>query len=138
MVTPYTSPEGVPVRITIDSQDRRPLYEQVADEIRMLIARGELVEGAALPPVRQLAADLGVNLNTIATAYRELQAEGLLTVRHGSGAVVASRTTQTTDRDDVRKAVRSVLTQMLLAGMRRSEILLFVGEELRGLMKGSP
>jgi GntR family transcriptional regulator len=126
------------LRITIDSQDRLPLYEQVADEIRMLIARGELVEGAALPPVRQLAADLGVNLNTIATAYRELQAEGLLTVRHGSGAVVASRTTQTTDRDDVRKAVRSVLTQMLLAGMRRSEILLFVGEELRGLIKGSP
>jgi GntR family transcriptional regulator len=63
--------------ITIDESDRRPVYRQVADEIKGLIARGELREGMALPPVRQVADDLGVNLNTIAAAYRELQKEGL-------------------------------------------------------------
>ena len=46
--------------ITIDTEDRRPIYRQVADEIKALIARGELAEGATLPPVRQLAADLGL------------------------------------------------------------------------------
>src|SRR5260370_3649512 len=71
--------------ITIDEADRKPIYRQVADEIKALIARGELTEGAALPPVRQVATDLDVNINPIAAAYRELHSEGLLKVRHGSG-----------------------------------------------------
>src|SRR4030095_2832707 len=95
--------------ITVDAGDRRPLYQQVADEIKALIARGELAEGAALPPVRQLAADLGVNLNTIATAYRELQSEGLITVKHGSGAVVSSRTTSASSSADLRRILAAGL-----------------------------
>ena len=123
--------------ITIDTEDRRPIYRQVADEIKALIARGELAEGAALPPVRQLAADLGVNLNTIATAYRELQDEGLLSVKHGSGAVVTSRQTRATSQEDLRKPLRAALTQMALAGLRRAEILSIVTDELRMLLKGA-
>ena len=59
--------------ITIDERDGRPMYRQVVDGIKELIARGELAAGSSLPPVRQVAADLGVNLNTIAFAYRQLQ-----------------------------------------------------------------
>jgi len=58
--------------LTIDPEDKIPIYRQVADGIKALIARRDLAEGTQLPPVRQLAADLGVNLNTIAVAYREL------------------------------------------------------------------
>ena len=76
--------------LTIDTTDPRPIYQQVADGIKTLIANGKLAEGAPLPQLRQLAADLGVNLNTIATAYRTLQDAGLIAVKHGSGAVVAS------------------------------------------------
>jgi GntR family transcriptional regulator len=123
--------------ITVDEQDARPIYRQVADEIKALIARGELKEGAALPPVRQLASDLGVNLNTVATAYRELQAEGLLAVRHGSGATVASRTAHDRGEDELRKPLRSALTGLVLAGLRRAEIMAIVGDELRGLVKGA-
>lgn len=123
--------------ITIDEQDARPIYRQVADEIKALIARGELKEGAALPPVRQLAADLGVNLNTVATAYRELQAEGLLAVRHGAGATVASRTAHDRSEDELRKPLRSALTGLVLAGLRRGEIMAIVGDELRALVKGA-
>ncbi|MFO0982617.1 MAG: GntR family transcriptional regulator [Planctomycetota bacterium] len=125
------------MRITVDTSDPRPIYRQVADEIKSLIARSELREGSVLPPVRQLAADLGVNLNTIATAYRELQAEGLLTVRHGSGAVVASRRTDSASRSELRKALRGVLTKMVLAGMQPAEIAGLVSGELRGLCKGA-
>lgn len=122
--------------LTIDSEDRRPIYEQVADGIRSLIARGDLQEGAPLPPVRQLAADLGVNLNTIATAYRQLQTEGLLTVRHGSGAVVASRRTVDHTANELRRPLRSALTQLVLAGVPKTKILGMVGAELHDLMKG--
>src|SRR5678809_1007822 len=78
--------------VTVDERDARPLYQQLVDEIKTLIARGELAEGTLLPPVRQVASDLGDNLNTVAFAYRRLQKEGLIRVRHGSGAVVIART----------------------------------------------
>ncbi len=123
--------------IVIDEKDRRPLYQQVVDEIKALIARGVLREGAALPPVRQVAADLGVNLNTIAAAYRELQREGLITIRHGAGAIVASRTSSEKTDDELRRPLRSALTQLALAGFPRVEIMGIVAEELRGLLKGA-
>jgi len=123
--------------IVVDEADRRPIYQQVVDEIKNLIARGELREGTALPPVRQVAADLGVNLNTIATAYRELQREGLINIRHGSGAVVASSTAQEKTDDELRKPLRAALTQLVLAGLPRAEIMSVVTDELRGLLKGN-
>jgi GntR family transcriptional regulator len=134
------APEARKMQITIDNADHRPIYQQVADEIKALIARGELGEGATLPPVRQLAADLGVNMNTIATAYGELQSEGLIVVRHGSGATVTSRRTSLESRpsqDALRKSMRATLTQMVLSGMRRAEIMSMVTDELRGLLKGA-
>ena len=115
--------------ITIDSADPRPLYLQVADGIKELIARGKLSEGAPLPPVRQLAADLGVNLNTIAAAYRELQKDGLIAIKHGSGCFIASRTT---DRrtDDLLRPLRTALTELILAGVSPLKIMDMVAHEL--------
>lgn len=120
--------------ITIDETDRRPIYRQVADEIKGLIARGSLSEGMALPPVRQVAADLGVNLNTIAAAYRELQKEGLLKVRHGAGAVVSSRRVAHGEAD-LRKALRTSLAHLALAGIPRAEIIEIVNEEIGDLFR---
>ena len=123
--------------LSIDPDDRRPIYQQVADGIKNLIARGDLKEGMPLPPVRQLAADLGVNMNTIATAYRELQDEGLLAIRHGSGAVVASRTAAHASEEQLRKPVRAALTQLVLAGMPKSKILKLIIDEMQSLLKGT-
>ena len=123
------------MHLTIDTRDRRPIYQQVADGIRALIAGGELHEGQKLPPVRQIAADLGVNLNTIAVAYRELQEDGLIVVKHGSGATVAPRTASKQSGVELRRPLRSALAQMLLSGLQRREILSMVQEELRGLRK---
>lgn len=123
--------------LTIDTASRKPIYEQLADGLKALIARGELKEGVTLPPVRQLAADLGVNLNTVAVAYRQLQSEGLITVRHGSGAVVSSRTTTEQSDSELRKPLRAALTQLVLSGLSISRIMRMVGEELRFLTKGA-
>src|SRR6476619_6543363 len=108
--------------ITIDERDSRPLYQQVVDEIKGLIAGGELPEGTTLPPVRQVAADLGVNLNTIAFAYRQLQKQGLVRIRHGSGAVVASKVLKETPEDQLRSQLGTALTHLALAGLKLSEI----------------
>ena len=121
--------------IRVDTNDERAIYRQVADEIKGLIATGKLREGEALPPVRQLANDLGVNLNTIATAYRELQDEGLIAVRHGSGATVTSRTTNEREQDELRKPLRTALTELVLAGLSLTEIMKIVTKELRELQR---
>ncbi len=123
--------------ITVDETDRRPLYQQVVDEIKALIARGELQEGSSLPPVRQVAADLGVNLNTIAFAYRTLQKEGLIRVKHGSGAVVTSTTLGEKAHEQLRTRLCTALTHLVLAGLKRSEIRTLVDSELNELLKDS-
>src|SRR5436853_7458645 len=121
--------------ITIDESDRRPIYRQVADEIKGLIARRELREGMALPPVRQVADDLGVNLNTIAAAYRELQKEGLLKVRHGSGALVLARKVTQQNDAELRKALRASLAHLALAGLPRPEVGEIVNEVIRQIVR---
>src|SRR2546425_8641582 len=108
--------------ITIDELDRRPIYRQVADEIKALIARGALSEGMALPPVRQVADDLGVNLNTIAAAYRELQKEGLLKVRHGSGALVSARPATQQNDSELRQPFRATPAPLVFEGFPRAPI----------------
>lgn len=117
--------------LTIDANNPRPIYQQVADGIKELIAHGRLEEGTPLPPVRQLAADLGVNLNTIATAYRELQKDGLIVIKHGSGSVVASRTTTERSQDELLRPLRSALTELVLSGLSASKIESIVLRELR-------
>ena len=122
--------------ITIDERDARPIYQQVVDGIKELVARGELQDGTALPPVRQVAADLGVNLNTIASAYRRLQKEGLIRIRHGSGAIVISRKVTQKAEEQLQAQLRAALTQLVLSGLARTEITVLVSHELDRLFRG--
>jgi len=119
--------------ITVDEKDKRPIYQQIVDEIKGLIATGELSQGTFLPPVRQVAADLGVNLNTVAFAYRQLQGEGLVKVRHGAGALVISRLLNEPIGEQTRNQLTAALTHLVLSGLKPSEIKVLVDEELRRL-----
>jgi DNA-binding transcriptional regulator YhcF (GntR family) len=76
--------------VTIDLGAAEPPYEQVRAQLAGLIGRGSLPEGDRLPTVRALAADLGLAVNTVARAYKELEAEGLVTTRRRAGTVVAA------------------------------------------------
>ncbi|HUZ46578.1 MAG TPA: GntR family transcriptional regulator [Terriglobia bacterium] len=116
--------------LTVDANDKRPLYQQIVDGVKALIASGDLREGMALPSVRQVAGDLGVNLNTIAVAYRQLQEEGFLRVRHGTGAVVSSRRGRGVEEQELRKPLRTALTQLILGGQSDREIVAAVRQEL--------
>ena len=75
--------------ITVDMSAAEPPYEQVRAQLAGLIARGNLAERDRLPTVRALAGDLGLAVNTVARAYKELEAEGLVTTRRRAGTVVA-------------------------------------------------
>jgi len=121
--------------ITIDETDARAIYQQVVDEIKALIAAGELANGSSLPPVRQVAADLGVNLNTIAYAYRELQKAGLIKVKHGAGAVVISQVMPQASEQQLQARLMPALTDLVLSGLTRAEVLAIVNNALNTLFR---
>jgi DNA-binding transcriptional regulator YhcF (GntR family) len=77
--------------ISIDATAPTPPYEQVRLRIAELAADGSLPAGTKLPPVRALAAELGLAANTVARAYRELEAAGLVETRGRLGTVVTAR-----------------------------------------------
>lgn len=75
--------------ITIDETDPRPIYQQIVDEVRRAVVVGALAPDEPLPSVRQLAAELKLNPNTVQQAYRELERQGLVHARRGKGTFVA-------------------------------------------------
>ncbi|WP_433290926.1 GntR family transcriptional regulator [Actinoplanes sp. CA-030573] len=84
--------------ITVDPGSAVPPYEQVRLRIAALAADGTLPAGAKLPPVRTLAADLGLAANTVARAYRELEQAGLVETRGRLGTVITARAAGTSAR----------------------------------------
>ena len=84
--------------IRIDPDSPTPPYEQVRLRIAALAADGTLAAGAKLPPVRALAADLNLAVNTVARAYRELESAGLVETRGRAGTVITARATGTSVR----------------------------------------
>jgi DNA-binding transcriptional regulator YhcF (GntR family) len=77
---------GADVIVEVDPDSATPPYEQIRAQIATMIGAGTLPRGTHLPPIRQLAADLGLAANTVARAYRELENAGLVVsrVRHGT------------------------------------------------------
>lgn len=75
--------------VEVDAASPVPPYEQVRAQIAAMIGSGVLPTGTRLPPIRQLAADLGLAANTIARSYRELESAGLVISRVRSGTIVA-------------------------------------------------
>jgi DNA-binding transcriptional regulator YhcF (GntR family) len=79
--------------ISVDLHSAIPPYEQIRAQISALIATGTLQAGSRLPTVRSLAADLGIAVGTVARAYKELEAAGLIESRRRNGTVVAQLAT---------------------------------------------
>ena len=77
--------------IDLDPKDPRPVYLQIADEVRRCVSVGVLKVDEPLPAVRKLAQDLKVNANTVQHAYRTLEAEGAVYVKRGLGTFVSAR-----------------------------------------------
>jgi GntR family transcriptional regulator len=76
------------MHIQLDFRSGQPIYIQIVEQIRQMVVNGELRPGDQLPTVRQLAADLRVNFNTVARAYRLLDEAGLISTQHGRGTYV--------------------------------------------------
>lgn len=110
--------------IQVDYRDRRPIYEQLVTNIRSLVLRGMLAPDEQLPSVRALAADLGINPNTIQKAYAELERQGLIYSTPGRGSFVCSdlAALREGERTDAIAGAERALHTAYICGIARAEV----------------
>ena len=83
-----------------------PIYIQIVNQIKHLVAAGRLAPGEEIPPIRALAESLVVNPNTVARAYLELERAGVVTKRHGAGTYVSESPSTLSHRERVKVLVQ--------------------------------
>jgi GntR family transcriptional regulator len=108
------------VQIHISPHDGIPIYLQIVNQVKYLVASGRLEPGEELPPIRTLAEQLLVNPNTVARAYRELELAGLVTKRRTAGTYVSDTTSPLARRERLKIIIQRV--DALLAEARQMNI----------------
>jgi DNA-binding transcriptional regulator YhcF (GntR family) len=124
---------GPPPLLRVDTGDPTPPYEQLRRQLAGLIGSGTLAPGDRLPPLRQLAADLGLAVGTVARAYRELESAGLVSSRRGGGTRVAAAATALSDADRQRLLHRhasAFVQQAALLGASEQQIMRAISRAL--------
>jgi len=115
-----------------------PIYLQLMEQIKHAIETGALRSGEQLPGIRPLAEELVINPNTVAKAYRELEHEGVIELRHGAGAFVAGTTRAKKATDKLRAAqtiLGAAVERLRARGVTDEEIRRLFEAELAGLRK---
>src|SRR3954469_8093145 len=115
-----------------------PIYLQLMEQVKHNIETGALRPGEQLPGIRPLAEELVINPNTVAKAYRELEHEGVIELRHGAGAFVSSNAKSGKFSDKVRLAQRIVngaVEKLRTKGLTDEEIRRLFEAALAGLTR---
>lgn len=119
----------------IDPRSPTPIYAQIAARVRVAVAAGELQSGDGLPSVRQLSGSLRVNPATVVQAYRELEAEGMIEMRQGSGTFVRSVAPErraAERRHEARRLVRELLGRAAALGLTAADLRVAFDDEFPG------
>ena len=109
------------MQIKIDFRSGQPIYVQIMEQIRQMVAAGELLPGDQLPTVRHLATELRVNFNTVARAYRMLDEAGLISTQQGRGTYIWEKPSEASLHHLRQQALES-LTRRYLAEAIRLEL----------------
>ena len=120
----------------INANNGLPIYEQIARHVKFAVANDRLQIGEHVPSVRDMASRLAVNPNTVARAYRDLQAEGVLVPIRGTGLAVAPDAParcRGERLDLIRQRLRSVLAEAWSNQIRADELRQLLEEELSSL-----
>ena len=119
--------------LSINYKDPRPIYEQVRDALRQLILSGAIGPGEKLPSVRELAASLAINPNTIQRSYRELENLGLIFTVAGKGAFAALDNAAALRRkEELLEKVLGLSRELKTLGTAEDEILTIIASVYRG------
>lgn len=109
--------------VRVDATDSTPVYVQISDGVKAHIASGRLRAGDTLPSLRDLAMDLGVNLNTVKAAYEVLERAGLIYLRRGRRAVIRPPMPRPEEKDALRARLERLYVEARLAGLDQQSFL---------------
>jgi GntR family transcriptional regulator len=131
------------MEIEIDLTSKIPIYVQIINQIKHMIASGDLHPDDQLPTVRQLATDLRVNFNTIARAYRMLDEEGLISTQHGRGTYILALPSEengaTLRQQDLDWLTRHYLNEVAQLGYSAADVSQIINKYITQWMEqGSP
>jgi GntR family transcriptional regulator len=115
-----------------------PIYLQLIEQIKHAVETGAIRSGEQLPTIRSVAEELTMNPNTVARAYRELESEGIVEVRHGSGVFVAWPQSSTAKTAEIRKAgevLRTAMEKGMALDLSKSELRRVFEDELSRLQE---
>lgn len=118
------------MKLKVDMKSGTPIYAQIVAQVEFLVASGRLKPGDAMPPIRALAEQLLVNPNTVARAYRDLEAAGVVASRVGAGTVVAEGVSPLARRERLR-----LLTEQVDGLLAKAHQLNFTLDEVRELLE---
>lgn len=99
--------------VSIDTRDATPIYAQLERALRAAVATGRLRPGGQLPTVRQLAVDLGINANTVARVYAELERAGVIETKRGVGSFVSATAARAHPAREQDRRLRAFVTRVL-------------------------
>jgi GntR family transcriptional regulator len=122
--------------ISIDFSNELAIYDQIIRQVKFAVAGGVLKAGEMVPSVRDLARELTLNPNTVARAYRQLQADGVLIPVRGTGLAVAEGIVESCRkerRELIRSRVQQVLGEAKQSGLAAEEIFALVRAEWKAL-----
>jgi GntR family transcriptional regulator len=117
-----------------------PIYVQLMEQVKHAIETGALRAGEQLPAIRKVAEDLVINPNTVAKVYRELEHEGVIELRQGSGAFVADRRrgqARAPSMLDARPVIRNAVARLVALGLNEEEMRRLFEAELTRLREGA-
>jgi len=112
--------------LQVDLESGVPIYVQLVDRIKQMVVSGRLQPGQQLPTIRQLAADLRINYNTVGRAYSILDDEGVISTQQGRGTYITSRL----DEGQLRKLRLDKLRGMIGQAVREARVLGYSREEI--------
>ena len=125
--------KGCDAVLMLNARDPRPIYEQVRDEMSKLIMSGVIAADEKLPSVRELAASLAINPNTIQRAYRELESMGVIYTVPGKGAFATSGDEAAqVRREELVAQLEATLSELRLLGMSADDVDAIVARTIGG------
>lgn len=107
--------KGNSVDIIISNSTKRPIYDQIASQIKDMIMSGRLEEGASLPSMRVLAKELRISVITTKRAYEELERDGFIETVTGRGSFVASRNLELIREEQFRRTEEHLMNAVDIA-----------------------
>ena len=116
-----------------------PIYVQLMEQVKHAIETGALRAGEQLPAIRKVAEELVINPNTVAKVYRELEHEGVIELRQGSGAFVAERRraqARAAPMIDARPVIRNAVARLVALGLNEEVMRRLFEAELTRLREG--